>query len=88
MITFAAWFFGIAITVLFLMFAPWPIWKEIKLGTAKNWSDEKIDARISYLLFRKNPFNGVELDALHEIQEKRMNKRMKEYGKQKWSEYK
>jgi len=87
MVEFSYWFFGVAISFLILTFMPWPIWKAIKFIAAQNWSDEKIEARMSYLSAHRNPFNQVEWEALEDIKTNRMNQRMKEYTKEEWSKY-
>jgi len=84
-------FFGFAIVFLLLMFSPTiahAIWKDIAKSTHKSWSDEKLDARLSYLLFNENIIRDGELDAIREIQEARVNRRMSRYGKDKWNEWK
>jgi hypothetical protein len=84
-------FFGIAISFLLLVFSPTiahAIRKDIAKNTHKSWSDEKLDARQSYLLFNNNIIRDAELDAIREIQEARMDRRMSQYGKDKWKEWK
>ena len=85
------WFFAFAISFLLLMFSP-TIAHSIKKETTKtnhsDWSDEKLEARMSYLLFNESILNDGERDAIMEIQEARMNKRMRAYGINKWNEWK
>ena len=84
-------FFGSAIAFLLLIFSPTiahAIRKDIAKNTHKSWSDEKLDARQSYLLFNNNIIRDGELEAIMEIQEARNNRRMSQYGKEKWNEWK
>jgi len=85
------WFFGIGISFLLLVFSP-TIAYAVKKDTSKtnhsDWSDEKLDARLSYLLFHENLINDAEAEAIMETQKARMNNRMRAYGQNHWNEWK
>ena len=90
-VQFSVIFFGIGISFLLLVFSPTiahAIRKDIAKSTHKSWSDEKLDARLSYLLFNENIIRDGELEAIREIQEARVNRRMSRYGKDRWNEWK
>ena len=90
-VQFSVIFFGIGISFLLLVFSPTiahAIRKDIAKNTHKSWSDEKLEARLSYLLFNENIIRDGEKEAIMEIQEERMNRRMSQYGKDKWNEWK
>ena len=85
------WFFGIGIIFLLLTFSPTiahAVKKSHTLGNHRTWSDEKLDARETYLLFNESLSGSAELEAIHEIQEERRTQRMRQYGKDKWNEWK
>jgi len=77
------WFFGIAISFFLLMFSP-TIAYAVKKDTSKtdhsDWSDEKLDARLSYLLSHENLINDAESEAIMETQRARGTNRMRAYG--------
>ena len=85
------WFLGGSIVFLILMNSP-TIAHNVKKTNALNdhsdWSDEKLEARVRYLLCNESFSGRAELDAIHEIQERREEVSMRKYTMDKWNEWK